>query len=137
MALAVPATLMAALISPARALAATVALPPGYLVFQGASLHVNGMQVYPDVPLLVNSGRMVVPIRIIAENLGAVVKWDAARNAAVIQGGGLVVDLPVGSAQATVNGQPIALDAPAVLYSGRTMVPLRFVAEAIDRKSVV
>ncbi|MDP2872346.1 MAG: N-acetylmuramoyl-L-alanine amidase family protein [Bacillota bacterium] len=91
----------------------------------------NGAQVFPDVPLLVNAGRMVVPIRIIAENLGATVEWDAARNAAVVDGGGRLVDLPVGSAVATVNGQQVALDAPSVLYSGRTMVPLRFVAEAL------
>lgn len=125
------AGLVCGLVPAAVALAAAPALPPGYLVFQGALLYINGVQVYPDVPLLVNSGRMVVPVRIIAENLGAVVTWDPVRQAASIVGGGRHIDLPVGAAQATVNGRQITLDAPAVLYSGRTMVPLRFVAEAL------
>lgn len=129
--LVLPAGLGGLLVLPSAASAATPVLPQGFQVFQGASLQVNGAQVFPDVPLLVNSGRMVVPIRIIAENVGASVQWDAARSAAVIDGAGRLVDLPVGSSVATVNGQQIALDAPAVLYSGRTMVPLRFVAEAL------
>lgn len=43
-----------------------------------------------------------------------------------------VIQLRIGDQAATVDGQTVALDAPAMLVPpGRTMVPLRFVAEAL------
>jgi N-acetylmuramoyl-L-alanine amidase len=115
-----------------RAAAATAAaLPRGCQIFTNARLVVNGKQVFPDVPLLVNSGRMLVPIRIVAETLGAQVDWDGANRAAVVTTPSRRVVMPIDSTAATVNGVEITLDAPAVLYMSRTLVPLRFVAESM------
>jgi len=116
-------------ISLSTALAA--ALPPGCQIFAGAKLVINGQQVFPDVPLLVNSSRMLVPIRIVAETLGAVVEWDGARRVASVVTGGRRIEMPIDSTRATIDGQPVTLDAPAVIYQSRTLVPLRFVAEAL------
>lgn len=41
------------------------------------------------------------------------------------------ITLPIGSKTATVNGKPIKLDVPAQIIDGRTVVPLRFVTEAL------
>jgi len=107
------------------------ALPAGYGVFEGAQLVINDRPVYPDVPLLVYSGRMLVPIRIVAETLGASVNWDGARQVASVDTGERHIEMTIGSVKALVDAAEIGLDAPAVLYSGRTLVPLRFVAEAL------
>lgn len=45
------------------------------------------------------------------------------------------IELPVGSKTVTVDGKPLDIDEPAQIINGRTMVPLRFVAE-VGGKSV-
>lgn len=106
-------------------------LPSGHTIFSGAHLVINGAEVFPDVPLIVFSGRMLVPIRIVAETLGATVSWDPDRQAAGVELSGKQIELKVGSSEARVGATQVALDAPAVLYSGRTLVPLRFVSESL------
>jgi len=45
------------------------------------------------------------------------------------------IKLAIGSLNATVNGNPVDLDAaPYVNAGGLTMVPLRFIAEALDAR---
>lgn len=100
-------------------------------MLEGGHLVINGQEIFPDVPLLVHLGRMLVPIRIVAETLGAQVAWDQETRTAVVQGAASQILLPIGQTQATVDGEPVTLDAPAVLYMDRTLVPLRFVAEAL------
>lgn len=41
------------------------------------------------------------------------------------------ITLPVGSTTATVSGETVTLDVPAQIVDGRTMVPLRFIAESL------
>jgi hypothetical protein len=77
----------------------------------------------------VMGGRVYVPLRGVLEKMGAEVKWDNASRSIMAQKGSRTVVLPTGG-QATVNGNPVPLDAPAYIASGRTMVPLRFMAEA-------
>lgn len=39
-------------------------------------LVINGQEVYPDVPAQIINGRTMVPVRVIAESLGATVNYD-------------------------------------------------------------
>ncbi len=74
------------------------------------------------------AGAVVVPIRPIAEWLGATVQ---ARGKDIsITRGNLAVGLTMGGIQASVNGRAVTLSAPARVYGGITCVPVRFVAEA-------
>jgi hypothetical protein len=50
---------------------------------------VNGEEVALEAPPVLRGGRTLVPIRFIAESLGAEVEWDAARRAVVITAGSL------------------------------------------------
>lgn len=45
-----------------------------------------------------------------------------------------IVKLIVGSKEATVNGKTVMLDVPPQVVKGRTLVPLRFIAEALGAK---
>lgn len=47
-------------------------------------LNVNGKTVKTDVPAKIINGRVMVPLRVISESLGAEVKWDAAVKRAII-----------------------------------------------------
>ena len=89
---------------------------------------VDGSEVTLTAPAQIINGRTMVPIRFVAENLGFVVNWDASSKTASIGNNG-EIKLSVGSASAVVNGKSVALDAPAIIQGGRTLVPLRFVSE--------
>ncbi|MEG1577609.1 MAG: stalk domain-containing protein [Oscillospiraceae bacterium] len=84
------------------------------------------------VPLL-QEGRTYVPIRFIAEYFGAQVHWESATRSAVIEQGGKVIKMPIDSKTFTVDGVKKTMDAAAQLREGRTMVPIRFVAEALGK----
>ena len=116
---------MMVLLAPAAGKPAAASAPQIALV-------IDGRAVTTDVPPLLRDGRTLVPIRVISEYLGARVTWDpAARRVDVVAPGGRTVALRVGSKDAQVNGAPVTLDVPAQIVNGRTMVPLRFIGEAL------
>jgi Copper amine oxidase N-terminal domain len=92
---------------------------------------VDNNPVYFDQPPVIVDGRVLVPLRGVFERLGATVQWDPASQTVLAQSGATSVSLHIGSAQAFVNGQPQYLDVPPMLVGARTMVPLRFVSQAL------
>lgn len=92
---------------------------------------VQGMKPDFDVPPIIENGRTLVPFRAISEALGAEVSWDPATRTVTVAKDDIVVKLTVDSIEATVNGKTVQLDVPAVVRSNRTLVPLRFLSEAL------
>jgi uncharacterized repeat protein (TIGR02543 family) len=68
--------------------------------------------------------RTMLPIRAVAESLGAVVTWDDATRTVIIVGNGVTLTIPVDSPLPGGMGMPVMLD-------GRTFVPLRYVSEML------
>jgi uncharacterized membrane protein len=95
----------------------------------GVKVTLDGKQISFDVQPFIRDGRTIVPARAIAEALGAQVVWDSGTRSAVITKGEMTIRLPIGSKNAQVNGKTVALDVPAEIQNGRTLVPLRFLAE--------
>lgn len=81
-------------------------------------------------PQLVN-GRTLVPFRAIFEKMGASVSYEASTRTITATRGSTTISLQIGSSTATVNGQARTLDAAPAIVDDRTMVPLRFVGEAL------
>jgi len=94
---------------------------------------VNGSSVdFPDTePYINQDGRTMVPVRFISEQLGASVAWDEAAQKVNIEYKGKKIIIPVNEKVAYVDNTQIALDTEAVITDNRTMVPLRFVSEAL------
>ena len=92
---------------------------------------VDGAPVAFDQPPVIVGGRVLVPLRGVFERLGATVTWDPISQTVLAQSGATSVSLRIGSPQAFVSGQPQTLDVPAMLVGGRTLVPLRFVSQAL------
>lgn len=84
-------------------------------------------------PFIQNS-RMLVPIRFIAESLGAEVSWDQPTQTATIVIGSRIVKIPIGKASMTVGGRTVSLDVPAIVTGDRTFIPLRAVSEALGKE---
>jgi hypothetical protein len=115
----------------AAALAALVAVMPLAATAQTApvTVTVNGDAVAFDQPPVERVGRVYVPLRGVFEQLGASVVYEGGKIEATR--GATTVALQIGSNSAVVNGAPVALDAPPFLIGARTLVPLRFVAQAL------
>ncbi|MCL2837704.1 MAG: copper amine oxidase N-terminal domain-containing protein [Oscillospiraceae bacterium] len=93
----------------------------------------NGTPIEFDVQPIIVNNRTMVPFRVIFEALEMEVDWNETRRTAsgrVNRDGGLRVELTIDSNIALVNGRPVQLDSPAIIHNDRTMVPLRFIAEA-------
>ncbi len=86
------------------------------------AVKVNETEQYLDVPATIINSRTMVPLRFVAESLGAQVDWVEATRTVVIAQGGKVLELPVDQLVA-------GLDVPATIREGRTLVPIRYVAE--------
>ncbi|GED29749.1 copper amine oxidase N-terminal domain-containing protein [Brevibacillus centrosporus] len=88
--------------------------------------------VFPDQKPVIRDSRTLVPIRPIAESLGFDVDWNEQTRTVTINKGTSNVRLVVTQKIAKKNGQTINLDVPAQIINQRTMVPVRFIAEALS-----
>jgi hypothetical protein len=93
----------------------------------------NGQELVFNVPPVIEQGRTLVPLRVIFEALGANVNWDGRTRTVTATKDGTEIKLIIGG-RAYKNNQPVALDVPAKIVNGRTLVPLRFVSEALGAK---
>ncbi|MCX7841752.1 MAG: phosphate ABC transporter substrate-binding protein PstS family protein [Clostridia bacterium] len=98
------------------------------------TVKVDGKTIALDVAPVIESGRTLVPIRAIAEALGADVQWDDATKTATVTTVDKEVSVTVNKSSASVNGEAKTLDVAAKIIGGRTMLPLRFVGEALGAK---
>jgi len=97
------------------------------------SMFVNDTEILPDVSPYIKAGRTMVPIRFAAEPLGATLSWQGGKDAAAyIYKDDVDVKISIGQTTAYVGDAAVTLDAPAEVVNGRTMVPLRFVAESLN-----
>lgn len=93
-------------------------------------LFVNGGELQSDVPPQVISGRTLVPVRFVAEALGASVGWDEASQTVTVRKDSAEIKLII-AGQVYKNGRTAAMDVPAQIIGGRAMIPIRFVSEAL------
>jgi len=108
--------------------------------YKEIEIFMNGGKVYTDVAPVLKHDRVLVPVRVISEKLGAQVQWNSASKTVSISNKYMAVKLAVGSNQALVyhqfdfSGIPeaIILDQTVEIIDGRTVVPLRFIFERFD-----
>lgn len=93
-------------------------------------VYFNNQQLNFDVKPEIVKGRTMVPLRTIFEALDLTVYWYSETSKIVAEKEALKIMLTIGSDIATVNGKNVKIDAPAFIENGRTMVPLRFIAES-------
>ena len=97
-------------------------------------MKVNGTDTEIDpeggtTPVIV-SGRTLVPIRAIIENMGGTVEWNGEARESVLTYGEDVIRLTIDSQTAYLNDSASTLDTAPTIINGRTMLPIRFIAEA-------
>jgi len=106
-------------------------LPSGVMAAELVTVTFNDKKLDFDVSPILENGRALVPLRVIFEALGAKVDWDGATNTVTATKDNDTVKLTVGKKTAYKNGAAIELDVPAKVVKGKTLVPIRFVSEAM------
>ncbi len=97
---------------------------------------VDDMPVVNDTAPVIRGERTVLPIRFVAEELGATVEWNEAEAKVTITKGDLTIEIFIGQPFALVNGDPVELDASAFIENDRTYLPLRFIAEYLGAEVI-
>lgn len=96
---------------------------------------VNGKEVKTDSPAFIKDGRTMVPVRFISEALGLKVGWDQKTRTVTVDEGAKAMKLTIGSKKIVrADGKETAIDVPAMIKGGRTMVPIRAIGELSGAK---
>ncbi len=98
------------------------------------TLKLNGAVLTTDVAPVIESGRTLVPARTIVEALRYSVLWDeAAQRVDILYPTDVVaITMYIGDYNMTVRGTTnVTLDAPPRIIDGRTLIPVRALAEAL------
>ncbi|SEM77729.1 N-acetylmuramoyl-L-alanine amidase [Paenibacillus sp. OV219] len=90
-------------------------------------LYLNGKQLQSGAEPQIVGDTTFVPIRTVTEGLGFDVSWTSP--VVTISNGNTSMLLTIGDKTAIVNGQEASLEKPAIIDTGSTLVPLRFVGE--------
>lgn len=97
-------------------------------------IYIEGEKIACDVAPEIKNGSTFVPLRVISENLGVDVAWDAKTKTVSIKDSG--VDMVLKSGDKTVNVyrneekiDEFEITAPPYSGQGRTMVPIRAVSQ--------
>lgn len=92
----------------------------------------GGEWVEFDVAPIVIDGRTLLPVRKVFECLGAEVTYDDVTKTAIAKKDDTEIRITIDEKVAKVNGEDKELDVPAMVLNGRTLVPVRFVGEALN-----
>ena len=135
-------TIFKALSSAAATAVALTALPGCTALAKDVNIVIDGEELNLDVAPQIIDGRVMVPIRGVLENLGALVKWDDETQTVSARKSSKTVSLEIGSNDVTLDKgetnddgsaktETIQTDVAAQLVSDRTLVPLRVISEAM------
>ncbi|BAF60971.1 hypothetical protein PTH_2790 [Pelotomaculum thermopropionicum SI] len=99
------------------------------------SYTLNGVAKTMDVAPYIKNGRTYLPVRFVANAAGvadANIIWNDTEQSVILIKGDRVVKLAIGSNTMYINGVAFTMDvAPELVDPGRTMLPIRWVAQAL------
>lgn len=94
-------------------------------------IEING-QMISDARGAIISGRSMVPLKTVTKELGISTSWFSSSKIIRIDDKNGPIFLKIGDSEAVIGGKPIQLDVPPTIEGGQTLVPLRFLAEALQ-----
>lgn len=94
------------------------------------SIIIDGVAINSDVTPEIRNGKMMVPVRVVSEYLGAKVMWT--QSEVTLTKDKTTIKLQTNSIEAEKNGMKLRLDAAPYIQKNRFMVPIRFIAETFN-----
>jgi uncharacterized repeat protein (TIGR02543 family) len=99
------------------------------------TMYVDGKPVVLEAAPIILNARTFLPIRAVVEAVGGTIAWDALAQKVTIVRKGQTLKLWIGRNVAELDDKSVKVDDDSkvvpVIMSGRTLLPLRFVAEAL------
>jgi len=97
-------------------------------------LKVDDVDIENDAAPQIKWGRTFFPVALIINALGGTTEWNAGARSVTTVLGRQTIAVTIGSRYAVVNGKRVSIDSnpdlvPYVQAPGRTMLPIRFIAE--------
>jgi len=83
-----------------------------------------------DTPPVILENRVMVPARAVFEQVGGRVEWNELDRQITVYYGDDVLIMRIGNTAALLNGMYIRMELPPTIIGDRTLIPLRFPAEA-------
>ncbi|WNR45430.1 copper amine oxidase N-terminal domain-containing protein [Paenibacillus roseipurpureus] len=102
-----------------------------WLKIGSSTITIDDKSMMMDTAPFMWEGSTYVPLRFLAEGIGAKVTWDQATQTAWVKAGNDTLTFWIGKNEMEVNGMKKEIGAPVVLKDGRTQVPLRFITELL------
>ena len=117
---------------------ANITPPTALFTVDKTEYEINGAKNTMDAAPFIKDDRVFLPLRYFARAVGVTdddIIWNQAARSIEIRHDGTVVKLQIGSDLMYVDNLPVQMDtAPEIVSPGRTMLPLRWAAEALDRE---
>jgi len=104
------------------------------LTLGNAQFNVDGTPYHMVAAPFVSNSRTMVPLRFMEQVFGMEVGWLSGQRTAYVIVEGTTLYFPINSI--TPELAALGLDEPARLVNGRTMVPLRFIAELLGAEVI-
>lgn len=98
---------------------------------------VFGEEKYTDAPAILEEGLVLVPVRHVAESLGAEVEWFDAEQKVRITKDEAEIIIFIGSDKVRVNGKESSMKTAAFIEGGRTYIQAQIVPEALGYSAVL
>jgi endonuclease YncB( thermonuclease family) len=105
--------------------------PTAWALSDSPSVYLDGKRLEFEVPPTIIEGSTLVPLRKIFEEQGAQVSWDSETRTVTAVKGIIKITYTIGSKTAQKNNEILSLSVPGQIIDGSTLVPLRFVSEAM------
>jgi len=83
-----------------------------------------------DVPPIIIDDRVMVPARGVFERMDGIVEWNYRHRQVTVLHNNDVLVMTINETVAWLNGELLIMDTPPVIINDRTLIPLRFPAEA-------
>lgn len=85
-----------------------------------------------DMPAIIIDERTMLPMRLIAEALGAEVAWNEDANQVYVINDTNTIVFQINDKTGYQNGNTFTMDVPPMIVNERTMLPVRALANALD-----
>jgi len=95
------------------------------------TVEIDGYELEFDVPPRIIDGRTMVPLRTIFEHLGGYVYWEEEIQMVTAVWDETIIIMQIDVFVMRVNDWEVVIDTPPVIIDGRTLVPVRAIAEAL------
>ena len=108
-----------------------LSISPGGLAGEQIKVIIDGEKLNSDTNPVFEDGRLLIPIRAVAEAMDFQIHWNNEEQIINILKDNTTISLSIDSNIAYINNNAVEIDIPARIINNRTFVPIRLVSETL------